>query len=40
MTRGGNVLPITRRGNLIQSDTPLSKVNEFIKDAAAHTSPR
>ena len=40
MTRGGNVLPITRRGNLIQSDTPLSKVNEFIKHAAAHTSPR
>ena len=40
MTRGGNVLPITRRGNLIQSDTPLSQVNEFIKRAAEHTTRR
>ena len=40
MTRGLNVLPITRRGNLIQSDTPLSEVHSFIKDAAEHTCPR
>lgn len=37
MTRGGNVLPITRRGNLIQSDTPLSEAKYFIKDAYEHT---
>lgn len=37
MTRGCNVLPITRRGNLIQSDTTLSEVKHFIKDAYEHT---
>lgn len=40
MTRGMNVVPITRRGNLIQSDTPLSEVHEFIKHAYQHTYPR
>lgn len=40
MTRGMNVIPITRRGNLIQSDTELNKVHQYIKDAYEHTSPR
>lgn len=40
MTRGKNVIPLTRRANLIQSDTPLSEVHEFIKDAYEHTAAR
>lgn len=40
MTRGLNILPITRRGNLIQSDTPLSEVHDFLKYAYEHTRPR
>jgi len=40
MTRGKNVIPLTRRANLIQSDTPLSQVHEFIKDAYEHTATR
>lgn len=40
MTRGMNVLPVTRRGNLIQSDTSLTKVHDFIKVAYEHTRPR
>jgi hypothetical protein len=40
MTRGMNVLPITRRGNSIQSDTSLSKVHNVIKVAYEHTRPR
>lgn len=40
MTRGKNVIPLTRRANLIQSDTPLSEVHEFIKDAYEHTIAR
>jgi hypothetical protein len=40
MTRGLNILPITRRGNLIQSDTPLSEVHNFIQHAYEHTRPR
>ena len=40
MTRGMNVIPITRRGNLIQSDNPLNEVHDFIKEAYEHTRPR
>ncbi len=40
MTRGMNVLPVTRRGNLIQSDTSLTRVHDFIKVAYEHTRPR
>jgi hypothetical protein len=40
MTRGLNVVPITRRGNLIQSDTHLDQVHLYIKDAYEHTRPR
>jgi hypothetical protein len=40
MTRGMNVIPITRRGNLIQSDNPLNQVHEFIREAYEHTRPR
>ena len=39
MTRGGNVLPLTRRANLIQSDTPLDEVAAIIKQAYQHTNP-
>jgi len=37
MTRGMNVIPITRRGNIIQSDNPLNEIHLFIKDAYEHT---
>ena len=40
MTRGLNVIPITRRGNSIQSDSPLNKVHDYIKEAYEHTRPR
>ncbi len=40
MTRGMNVIPITRRGNIIQSDNPLSEVHLFIKEAYEHTHQR
>jgi hypothetical protein len=40
MTRGMNVIPITRRGNIIQSDNPLNEVHLFIKEAYEHTNQR
>lgn len=40
MTRGKNVIPLTRRANSMQSDTPLSKVHNKIQDAYEHTAPR
>jgi len=40
MTRGMNVIPITRRGNIIQSDNPLNEVHLFIKEAYEHLNQR
>ena len=40
MTRGGNILPLTRRSNLIQSDTPLDEIAPILKQAYLHTNPR
>jgi hypothetical protein len=40
MTRGMNIVPITRRGNLIQSDNSLTEVHSFIRVAYEHTRPR
>jgi hypothetical protein len=40
MTRGRNILPITRRGNAIQSDSPLMDVHIFVNQSAEHLTPR